>query len=1214
VDQTVGTASAPANLTITNSGNGELRITALAFQGTNSGDFVFSANFTLPTPASAIIVAATGGTTNIPVVFKPGAAGPRSGSLMISSNSVGSPHSAGLSGNGIASSITLNPTSLQFGQQLKSTASAPLSVTVTNTGSVPLQITGLSFSGVNSSDFTVSESGTITIPPNGGTVILHVVFKPTDTGNRSAALSITDSAPGSPHTLQLTGVAIAPVFSISPTSAAFGDQTVPLASTAVSLLVRNTGSAPLHINSVVTGGTNPGDFQTSTPGPITVDPDNGTTTLQVTFKPTAVGDRLATLIINDDASGTPHTVSLSGKGIGRAIFAIKPTSLNFGDVAANTTSPSKLLTITNAGSADLVIPFVSRSGANPAEFRYTVLGSLGSSDFPETIPPGASLDLTVAFSPSDGGGPRSSVFIFNDNASDSPQSVQVSGTSIASPPGISFTPTSLDFPSQQVNTSSGPMLVAVKNTGGADLTITNMAFTGNQGSEFSAAPLPPLSIKSGATSTINVIFTPKGSGMRNATLTLSDNAGGSPHTDTILVSGTGAALVGNISMPSFSLGYNLEMLATAALDQAPGADLTVTITSSDPSKVLLSPLSSDANGTQVGSASITGVVLKGQGKFGVGFPGFWVQALDSSGTAQIEVTAPGYNRAVATVTLTHSGFVLNSSLGTGANFKTTLGTDAFLTVSSVQLDSNGNVTASQTLRGGVVANATVITGAPGTGSVIGNPAVLQPGKSTSGQVTFHPIAAGTTLLSVTQPVGYFSPASGTQLTATVSAASILLIPQSIGFNLIAQGSGQLDTLAPNGGLQVTLTSSDAGKVLLSTSPSATGASSINMLVGAGTNQLPAFYVHALSSSGSATITASAIGYSSGTAPVALFPTAFVLSSPNDGSDFVTTTISQPTTLTLSLWQLGTGLRPFMPGQLRPGVTANVTVTSSNSGAGDIAGNPAQFISGDATNSSLAFRPSPNCSAPCTSNLTVGQPSGYTLPASGGQIKATVNQPRATIRMIQSTIGMNLQVAASGALDAPAPSDLPVTITSNNPNVLLSTAPTVSGGSSITSTISTGSGVSSIGFPTYYVQTLANSGTAQLTVSVPGFASSTFQVTLAPSGLVVAGPNGIGADFGVLKANGNVTLNVTANVLDPVTLAPTLLSQSVRGGTSVLVDVTSNATDVAALQISPVTIGGGASGGSVIMIPTGPGTATMSLSVPIGFASPSTGRQIKVSVN
>jgi hypothetical protein len=210
--------------------------------------------------------------------------------------------------------------------------------------------------------------------------------------------------------------------------------------------------------------------------------------------------------------------------------------------------------------------------------------------------------------------------------------------------------------------------------------------------------------------------------------------------------------------------------------------------------------------------------------------------------------------------------------------------------------------------------------------------------------------------------------------------------------------------------------------------------------------------------------------------------------------------------------------------------------------------------------------------------------------------------------------MNLQVTASGALDAPAPSDLPVTITSNNPNVLLSTAPTVSGGSSITSTISTGSGVSSIGFPTYYVQTLANSGTAQLTVSVPGFASSTFQVTLAPSGLVVAGPNGIGADFGVLKANGNVTLNVTANVLDPVTLAPTLLSQSVRGGTSVLVDVTSNATDVAALQISPVTIGGGASGGSVIMIPTGPGTATMSLSVPIGFASPSTGREIKVSVN
>jgi hypothetical protein len=217
-------------------------------------------------------------------------------------------------------------------------------------------------------------------------------------------------------------------------------------------------------------------------------------------------------------------------------------------------------------------------------------------------------------------------------------------------------------------------------------------------------------------------------------------------------------------------------------------------------------------------------------------------------------------------------------------------------------------------------------------------------------------------------------------------------------------------------------------------------------------------------------------------------------------------------------------------------------------------------------------------------------------------------------MVQSTIGKNLQVAASGALDVPAPSDLQVTISSNNPNVLLSLSPTTVGSSSITTTIPTGSGFNSIGFPNYYVQALANSGTATLTVSVPGFASSTFVVTQAPSGLVLSGPNGVGADFGILMSNGNTTLNVIPSVLDPGTLSPTLLNQMVRGGTSVSVDVTSSATDVASLQNSSVTITGGNNVGSIIMVPTGPGISTISISVPSGFSTPTTGRQLKVSVN
>src|SRR4029079_16754935 len=121
----------------------------------------------------------------------------------------------------------------------------------------------------------------------------------------------------------------------------------------------------------------------------------------------------------------------------------------------------------------------------------------------------------------------------------------------------------------------------------------------------------------------------------------------------------------------------------------------------------------------------------------------------------------------------------------------------------------------------------------------------------------------------------------------------------------------------------------------------------------------------------------------------------------------------------------------------------------------------------------------------------------------------------TLRMIESTVGKNLQVLASGALDAPAPDNLQVMISSDSPNVLLSLTENLQGSSSITAPITVGAGVNSIGFPNYFVQALASSGTATLTVSVPGYASSTLQVTLAPSGIVIAGTNGIGVDFGVV---------------------------------------------------------------------------------------------------
>jgi hypothetical protein len=226
----------------------------------------------------------------------------------------------------------------------------------------------------------------------------------------------------------------------------------------------------------------------------------------------------------------------------------------------------------------------------------------------------------------------------------------------------------------------------------------------------------------------------------------------------------------------------------------------------------------------------------------------------------------------------------------------------------------------------------------------------------------------------------------------------------------------------------------------------------------------------------------------------------------------------------------------------------------------------------------------------------------------------VNKPAVNLRVTQTTIGNNLQVMGSGALDVPAPTDLQVTITSNSPNVLLSASPTAAGSSSLTLTVFQGNGVNSFGFPSYYIQALGDAGTVQLTVSASGFESSSINVTLAPAGFVIEGPNGIGGNFGTVLANGNVSLTVRAAVLNPSTGLPTLLYEPVRGGFSTIVDVISSAPGVATLAGPPLTMTGGNATGAVTLQPQAPGQTTVTIITPAGYATPSFGNWFMVTVN
>jgi hypothetical protein len=704
----------------------------------------------------------------------------------------------------------------------------------------------------------------------------------------------------------------------------------------------------------------------------------------------------------------------------------------------------------------------------------------------------------------------------------------------------------------------------------------------------------------------------------------------------------------SLNSPPTGVGANLEQPAIFSLSTpAPTGGVSVTIKSPD-------PLLFTSNPTQPGQNPLTVSVPAGQGPPGTCLLacGFWIQALASSGTASITVSASsGYLPAQnIPVQLTPSGFQLSGPMGTGMPFTATLGAPSPtpLTVSVAQLDASGNVlSTNQTLRGGFTASVPVNSSMTTIGTIVpsGSQAVFNGGDQSNTSLSFQPLALGNSLLSISQPQGFSRPAAGgqplDQLTATVALPTITLSPVTVGYNLVAPGGVAYLSQPPSSTLSVTISASPAGQVLLSASPTACPCTNpLTLQVAAGQTALP-FYVQGLVPSGGATLTASAQNYSnSNTANVTVTPSAFLLASGNGNNPsfgtFSTTTLSPPTPLTVVVWQLNSSLqRPAGsgPGLLRPGISQLAVAVVPISGSGTVIGSPAYFNGGDQSNTTLLFQP---CSTPCSTVLQVQQPSGFAASPPDGQLTATVTQSTVTLRLAAypqtTTIGSNLEVPGTVSLDAPAPNctngGLTLTISSGDTTkVLLSTSPTASGSPSIQVVVSAGQ------FSTppaaYYVQALANTvfpAQALLTVSFPsggcGFSPGPgTTVNLAPAGFVISGVNGVGQEVSA-RVGDNVPLTVSPAVLDATTLAPIEVCNdaaicAVSGGLSVSVNVTSSPAGV--VSGTPVTVGfsGGIASLPVTVTAVSSGqTATLTAatpSKPSGFSTPSPGNQLNVVI-
>ena len=93
---------------------------------------------------------------------------------------------------------------------------------------------------------------------------------------------------------------------------------------------------------------------------------------------------------------------------------------------------------------------------------------------------------------------------------------------------VSLSPTSLHFGNQTVGIISTPHHVMLTNTGNINLTITSIQITGTNSGDFAQTNNCPSSLPPNNICKIRVTFTPSGTRTRNAAVSITDNAPGSP--------------------------------------------------------------------------------------------------------------------------------------------------------------------------------------------------------------------------------------------------------------------------------------------------------------------------------------------------------------------------------------------------------------------------------------------------------------------------------------------------------------------------------------------------------------------------------------------------------------------------------------------------------------------------------------------------------------
>lgn len=553
----VGSTGSPQTATLSNTGTAALSLASIT---SSSAEFPIAGGTCI---AGGSVAAGSSCTVN--VGFAPSVAGARSATLSIAHNAAGGASTSALSGTGVAQSpaVAVSPSALSFTQTVGST-SAPQSVTLSNTGTAPLTLGALAIGGAQAAEFSITGGSTCsagaTVAAN-ASCIVRIAFTPAAVGTRSAALSITHNAAGSPTTVALGGNGTAapqPAIALDASALDFGTQTVGTPSASRTVTVSNSGAATLTLGALTTSGTAAADFgRSGTCAAAVALAPAASCSVVFTFTPAAVGSRSATLSIASDAGNGSAVLSLAGSGaaVPTPSLTLQPGALDFGNQTVGTSAAARSVTLSNGGSGPLAIAGIAASA------DFTVAHNCGAS-----LAAGASCALSVGYRPSSVGASTGAVTV-TSNAAGSPHRVSLSGNGVAASPVLAWSPatTALDFGSTAVGSAAVTRSLTLANQGPGAVTLQQLTLAGANAGDFAfaasstcAANLP---LAQGASCSVVLGFQPGAAGARSASLQVSSSGTNPP--DVALSGAASATAAPSAQVAPSALSFNAAFNAPA---------------------------------------------------------------------------------------------------------------------------------------------------------------------------------------------------------------------------------------------------------------------------------------------------------------------------------------------------------------------------------------------------------------------------------------------------------------------------------------------------------------------------------------------------------------------------------------------------------------------------------------------------------------------------